>query len=417
MKKVFACFLALGLALSGPALSEEAPGYTSRSRVTTEYFSTASVLQIFDDFSDPARAAVFDETWQEVQALLARIDGALSLSVPGSDVRRFNMLEAGESLSVSRETLDVLSTVSLAYELTDGTYDPTVAPLVDLFSFTPRFSARGYRPERAYDRPVTGGRLPLPDAETVSLLRSLVGFGGIRIEGGSVTKTAPSVTVGGETCRQQLDLGGIGKGYAVDRVMALLREKGYRYGYFSCGGSSVGMLSRATASKGAPEPAQWGVGVQYPRYTEEQEVLVRVFSRDRCLSTSGDYEHAYILDGVRYCHLIDPGTGWPVNMPANGRQRGICSVTVLGGNAAMCDALSTALCVMGAERAIEFMDRPDMADLDYLMILYSDGTGACEIVTDLPEGEYQLLDEERFVLCCETDADGRVRYTGSILAD
>ena len=101
-------------------------------------------------------------------------------------------------------------------------------------------------------------------------------------------------------------------------------------------------------------------------------------------------------------------------MPVQGAQSGICAVTVLGDNAAMCDALSTALCVMGPDGAIECMNRPDLAGYDYLMILYSDALDHCEIVTDLPAEQYELLDEARFQVCCEIDPDGRVRYTGVI---
>lgn len=408
--------LSLGLsAFAQSQIEAERPDYTSRSRVTMDYFSTASMLQVFDDFSDPARVAAFEETWEEVQALLSRIDAALSLSDVDSDVSRFNALATGESTVVSRETLDVLSTVSAAYDMTAGAYDPTVAPLVDLFGFTPRFSGRDYRLLMPYDRAMVGNVLPLPDSDVVSTLLKLVDFGGIHIEGDAVTKTAPTVTIDGDLCTQALDLGGIGKGYAVDCVMSLLREKGYEYGYFSCGGSSIGILSRATASKGAPEPAQWGVGVQYPRYTEGQEVLVRVFTRDRCLSTSGDYEHGAVLDGVHYCHLIAPETGWPINMPVDGVQFGICSMTVMGENAALCDALSTALCVMGADETMAFMKRPEMEDYDYLMILYSDDLEYCEIVTDLPGEQYELLDPERFRLACDVDANGNVSYIGVIV--
>ena len=410
--------MALALAaLCGPVLADgavERPEYTSRSRVTMDYFSTASVLQLFDDFSDPDRAAAFEETWAEVQALLGQINAALSLSDPESDVSRFNALAPGKCVSVGDETMDVLEAAASAYTMTDGAYDPTVAGLVDLFGFTPRFAGRGYRPEHAYDRAMTGGVLPLPDAADVDALRSLVGFGGIRRQPGALVKTAPEIELRGETIRQSMDLGGIGKGYAVDRVMALLRERGYRYGYFSCGGSSIGILSRATASSGAPEPAQWGVGVQYPRFVEGQEELVRLFTRDQCLSTSGDYEHCRVLDGVRYCHLIDPATGWPVNMPVDGVQSGICSMTVLGDNAALCDALSTALCVMGPEDAIEFMNRPRMAEYRYLMILYSSRSDTCEIVTNLPDRQYALMDAERFRVACAVDGEGRVKYTGSL---
>lgn len=396
---------------------EERPEYTSRSRVTSEYFSTVSMLQIFDDFRDPARVEAFEETWREVTQLLAELDAALSLSGQDSDVSRFNALRPGETAGLSPCTQEILTISREVYELSGGLYDPTVASLVDLFGFTPRFSLRNYRPQTGYDREKVGGVLPLPRESDVQALQSLTGFSSVRFSDGQVEKTAEPVPLCGQVCQQTIDLGGIGKGYAVDRVLALLREKGYAYGYFSCGGSSIGILSRATASKGAPEAAQWGVGIQYPRFTDRQETLLRVFTKDRALSTSGDYEHAYLVDGVRYSHLIDPRTGWPVNMPKNGVQSGLCSVTVLGESAAYCDALSTALFVMGPLAAVSFMNREDMAGFSYVMIGYRDGADRCEIITNLSEKQYELLDPDRFSLCSALDGGGRVQYTGEFFRE
>lgn len=395
----------------------ERPEYGSRSRVTMDYFSTVCMLQLYDDFSDPARVEAFEQTWEEILALLAVIDAELSLSMPESDVSRFNAATSGETVTVSADTAAILDTVEEVFTLTGGRYDPTVSTLVDVFGFTPRFSQRRYQPVYGYDREKVDGVLPLPEADTVAALRSLVQFDAIDRSGLTLTKNTAAATIDGHTYQQSLDLGGVGKGYAVDRVMALLRAKGYRYGYFSCGGSSIGILSRATASRGAPEAAQWGIAVQYPRFVTENEALLRVFTRDQMLSTSGDYEHAYVLDGVHYSHLIDPQTGWPVNMPIDGVQSGICSVTILGDNAAFCDALSTALCVLGVEEAIDFMNQPHMQGYSYLMILYSDASEVCEIVTDLPAERYELLDPERFVVVSAVDAQGRVTYHGNMFPD
>ena len=419
MKKLLALILLFALLpLPAKVRAEEGvperPEYTSMTRVTMEYFSTVSMLQIFDDFADPERVAAFEDTWSEVLRLLERLDGAFSLSKPDSDVSRFNALPAGGSVLVSEDTERLIGLVRGVYDATGGCYDPTVAPLVDLFGFTPRFSSRSYRPSAGYDRERVNGALPLPDDETVEALRPLIGFSGVSVYEGRLYKNTPPILLYGGAYQQSMDLGGIAKGYAVDLVMEFLRERGYAYGYFSCGGSSIGILSRAVSSAGAPGKAQWGVGVQYPRFGSEQQVLLRLFTNDVCLSTSGDYEHFYTQGGVRYSHLIDPAQGRPVNMPVNGVQSGVCSATVLGENAAVCDALSTALCVMGPERAVAFMNGPDYPEYSYLMILYSDDLPYCEIVTDLPAERYEVLDPERFHVACETGPDGAVLYTGNL---
>ena len=404
-------------ALLSPAVScggEERVSLSSRSRVTSNYFATVSMLQLYDDFSDPARAEAFEETWRAVTSLLAELDAVFSAADPGSDVSRFNALKAGESTALSPDTERLLTLCGEAFRLSGGAYDPTVARLVDLFGFTPRFSRRDYRPSLSYDREKENGVLPLPDGATVEALRALTDFSGVGFSDGVLTKNTPPVSVGGTLYEQTLDLGGIGKGYAADRVVALLKERGYRYGYFSCGGSSVGILARPEASAGAKEEGQWGISVVSPRFSDTQAPCLRIFTRDEALSTSGDYEHAYRIGGVRYTHLIDPRTGWPVNMPIDGIQAGVCSVTVLGQSAALCDALSTALCVLGPEEAIRLMERPELSGYRYMMILYRDGADHCELVTDLPAQRYAVLDPEHYPVCSETDGTGAVRYTGTL---
>lgn len=394
--------------------SEEEPSYTSMRRMTLNYFSTLSLLQLYADFQDPEEVQRFEETWEEVLEILEELDGAVSLSSQESDLSRFSRAEPGEAVPVCASTEALLGIAREAYEATEGLYDPTVFPLVDLFGFTPRFSV-SHKPLLGYDRSWMGNTLPLPEEETVQALLPLVDFGSLEWRDGVLYKHREDVLLSGSSYSQSLDLGGLAKGYAVDRVMELLKQKGYTYGYFSCGGSSIGILSRATASKGAPEKAQWGISIQKPRFSENKEDALRLFTRNTMLSTSGDYEHCYTIGQVRYCHLIDPAAGWPINMPADGPQRGICSMTVLGEDAALCDALSTALCVMGPEEAIAFLNREEYLPLSYVMILFSGDRDFCEVVTDLPASHYVILDEDHYKSASVLNGDGSVRYTGTLI--
>lgn len=417
-----AVLLMLSLVFWAECMAQEAvqehPEYTVMRRVTTEFFSTASMLMVYDDFSQPERQEAFEQTWEDVCALLEEIDAALSLSRTDSDVNRFNALASGENVSVGQHTLNVLDAARNIHARSGGAYDPTVSRLVDLYGFSPRFTAVGYESSsQPYDREsIEGGRgFPPPDRMYMEGFVTLVSLPSIESSGNLLTKRVQSAEIAGTRYEQTIDLGGIGKGYAVDCVMSLLRQRGYAYGYFSCGGSSVGVLRRAVASTGAPEPAQWGVAIVKPRFaTQSEQTLMRVFLRDKTLSTSGDYEHVYMHDGVRYSHLIDPATGEPINMPRDGIQSGICSATVFGESAAKCDALSTALCALGLEDALELMNRPEMSDYRFVLVLYSGDSAYCEVVTNLSETEYQLLDAERFRLACEVE-NGVVSYTGSLM--
>ena len=365
--------------------------YTSLRHITLDYFSTVNVLQVYGDFTDPQERARFEETWQEVLCILKETDDAISLSWEESDMSIFSRSKAGEMVSISSITKELLDKAKVVYEASEGLYDPTVSILVDLFGFTPLFSI-SKKPILGYDRQWAGSALPLPEEETVQKLLELVDFGTLTWGDGYLLKRKEDVFLSSSFYGQSLDLGGLAKGYAVDRVMEVLKQKGYAYGYFSCGGSSIGILSRPTASEGAPLPGQWGLSIQKPRFALEKEDALRLYTQNARLSTSGDYEHCYFLHHVRYCHLIDPTTGWPINPPEGGEQKGICSMTVLGEDASLCDALSTALCVMGPLDAIAFMNREE----------------------NLSPSSYVILDPEHYKEASLRRENGRVSYAGTI---
>ena len=418
MFKRILSLLLLCLLVLPAARAEEHPEYVSRTLMTMDYFSTTSTLVIFDDFKQPGRMEKLTETWAEIKEILASLDALLSLSNPDSDCARFNALPSGASMQVSDAALEILRISETVNGTTGGLYDPTVSRLVDLYGFSPRFTPSGYQPTEAYDRPRLAGRsFSSPDARYVDAFRGLVSFPEVDWASGTVKKTAPDVVVDGVSYAQTIDLGSIGKGYAVDLVMALLRERGYEYGYFSCGGSSIGVLKRGKASKGAPLPAQWGVAIEKPRFsTNDSQIALRVFTNDTCLSTSGDDAHTYTLDGVRYCHIVDPGTGRPINVTDDGSpQRGLCAVTVYGENAALCDAWSTALSVAGLTQSLEWINSGVLNGCDVVMIVYADSTNYCEFVTTLSENSYEVTDPDHFVLASDW-VNGVLTYTGKLLA-
>ena len=137
----------------------------------------------------------------------------------------------------------------------------------------------------------------------------------------------------------------------------------------------------------------------------------------RCgLSTSGDYDHCRIVDGVRYCHIIDPAGGWPANTPAaDGRQRGIATATVIGEDAAYTDCLSTALCLMGPREALTYI-REKLDGYGVVLVFFDTAAERCEVVTNLPTGSF-TIDDEAYVLASRIDEAGELRYTGTIFAE
>lgn len=156
--------------------------------------------------------------------------------------------------------------------------------------------------------------------------------------------TQPVVEIAGtrvmrRSSRVQLDLGGIAKGYAVDRALTVLRRAGLTSASINAGGD-IGLL-------GGHGDRSWKIGIQHPR--RSGELLATIELRDRAIVTSGDYERFFLRDGVRYHHIFDPQTGEPA--------RGCQSVSVVADNVADADALATAAFVLGPEAGLKLLER------------------------------------------------------------
>ena len=211
-----------------------------------ETFNTSSLLFVYDDFSEKKNTEKLDSAWNEVEDILKNVEDLVSVDKTDSDVYRFNIASFGEKVEISETTKELFLIAKEAYALSGGLFDPTVYPLVDLWGFSPRFSD-DYTPTEKYDRKRSSdGSLPLPSDEYVEAFRSLVGFDKIELieesDKNYLFKGIESVTVDGVTYEAKIDFGGIAKGYAADKVLALMKDYGYAEGYFSCGTSSIAFL-------------------------------------------------------------------------------------------------------------------------------------------------------------------------------
>jgi len=390
-----------------PALCEGTPKQMRRQ--TSEYFGTVSALFLYDI---PENTARFEQTWTKVKEILSQVEHAVSLSIPDSDIARFNALPSGQTMEISAITADVLKIAFAAHAQTGGLYDPTVYPLVDLWGFSPRFNTNSYQLLLPYDRSYENGRLPLPDDAHIRALLPLVGLDGILLEEKDgaffLTKRTPSVAIDGVTIHAQLDLGGVAKGYACDLIKALLEDLGYAHGHFVCGDSSMAILSR-------PDGA-YKLNLGKPRTGSNRDSHFATISvRDRTLSTSSDSRHAYAVDGVRYCHIIDPLTGYPINMPVGGIQKGAASITLLSSSAARSDAITTALCLMHPQEAVDFI-HDHLQNDSVIITLYASESDTLEVMHNLDADSITLTDPA-YQLASEIDAEGNMLYTGSFFSE
>ncbi len=246
---------------------------------------------------------------------LDRLDRLLSHYRPASALSRVNREAANGPVRVEPELLDLLDLCLRWSRESDGAFDVTVGPLMKAWGF--------FRDE---------GRVP--GKEDLARALAVVGYRHVALdrEAGTVRFERPGV---------ELDLGGIGKGYAVDRVIALLQRRGVASALVNLGGSSVYGL-------GAPPGREaWEIGIQDP--TDPAKIALTVSLRDRALSVSGGYARFFEENGVTYAHVMDPRTGRPV--------QGVLSVAVLARTATDGDALDNVLFVEGVDRALPVLER------------------------------------------------------------
>ena len=265
------------------------------------------------------------ETVDGTLHVCADYEALLSKTVEGSDVWNLNHAE-GNPVEVHPETAELLRLAIEIGEASDGAFDVTIAPVSALWVFTA-------------DEPV------LPDQEALRAAAALVDYRNVVIDGNTVTLQNGA----------EIDLGGIAKGYIADRVAEYLREQGVTSACINMGGNVLTIGTK-------PDGSQWTIGIRDPNGTPEQsEEVLKLGSA--AVVTSGNYERFFVLDGVRYHHILDPKTGMPAS-------NGLASVTIIGTRSDLCDALSTACFVLGEERSKALLDRYGVRAI----FLYSDGS-------------------------------------------
>lgn len=293
-----------------------APAEQQETPVSRQIIAMDTVMQ----FSVYGQGA--EDTVQAAVEEVQRLEELLSRTVPDSEVSRLND-RAGERTAVDREVYDLMqAAVNYAAE-TNGSFDVTVAPVVDAWGFTSEI-------QRVPAREELERLLPLVDSGSISM--------DLADDGAWITLAAG----------QSVDLGGIAKGYASDCLAELFAQRAVERGWVSLGGN---VLAWGTRPDGEP----WQVGVQDPQYPDQERVVGLVGLENAFAVTSGGYQRYFEEDGTTYHHILDPDTGYPADS-------GLVSVTVVAdvgesampGNGTMCDAFSTALFVMGEERALDF---------------------------------------------------------------
>jgi thiamine biosynthesis lipoprotein len=246
---------------------------------------------------------------EEVFAEAHRIDLLMSTYKENSRITDINRRAASGPVVAGEELFQLIQRSLEVSELTNGAFDITYDSVGQHYDF--------HKQQR-------------PDAATVETERTLIDYRLVRLDpaSGTVAFSAQGV---------RINLGGIAKGYVVERGVALLRAAGVQNAVVTAGGDSRLLGDR----HGQP----WMVGIRDPR--KDGNVAMTVPLQDEAISTSGDYERYFDEDGVRYHHIISPSTGNPAS--------GVHSATVIGPDGVMTDALSTSVFVMGVDQGLRLI--------------------------------------------------------------
>jgi FAD:protein FMN transferase len=272
---------------------------------------------------------------EKIKSRLVEINAAMSTYQKDSEISRFNEInQTDRKFKISDDFYQVMKTAQTIYRLSDGAWDGTVNPLVDLWGF-----GRG------------GAKNKIPLKADISALLSNVGFEKIEVlEPGFLLKKHAAVT---------LDLSSIAKGYGVDQVADTLRKEGFQNYLVEIGGE---VFASGYRQDGNP----WRIGINRPQADAAFDEVYKVVNlRNKAFATSGDYRNFFMVEGIRYAHIIDPRSGYPVS-------NGVVSVTIIADTCTFADGLATAIMVMGPEKGLELINRLDAVE-GLIVIEQADG--------------------------------------------
>lgn len=293
--------------------------------------ATTLDITVYRPAPEAAQASAdLDAAYNEIAAM----DRALSLYRADSELVALNGSDHGQPVRISTPMFEVLSAAAAFGKLSDGAFDISVQPLVDAWGF--------YHVKRAH----------VPPLDLIEAARQRVG-----LSAWSLNTNARSVTLKSGT---RFDLGGIAKGYAVDRAIALLRTRNVPAALVNLGGN-IAVLGHA------PGGRPWVVGIEHPR---QPKLMGQIKLWSGAVATSGDYDRYFEVQGQRYNHIIDPRTGWPV--------KGMYALTVIAPSATAADALSTAAFVLGPQQGLS-------------LISHSNGAGAVAVQPQTSGNKDMLL--------------------------
>jgi thiamine biosynthesis lipoprotein len=319
------------------------------SRVLMDTYCSITVVSSSREKAEKAIEAGFAE--------IKKLGTLINYYSDTSELSEINRSAGIKPVRVSKETLELINIAVHTSEITDGAFDPSIAPVIKLWDF----SRQNKKPS-------------VPASNYIKNAMKLVDFEKIQIN--DITSEVYLQEKG-----MEIDLGGIAKGYAADKAVDAIKIKGIKAALIAVAGDIRGFGLNTT---GKP----WNVGIQDPRPETESEkpwedIIASLRLEDRAISTSGDYQRFFFQNGKRYHHILDPETGYPAYSD-------LISVTVIAPEGYVADGLSTAVFVLGIEKGLALINK---LGLDAVLV----GANRKVLVTENIKENIDLLDK-RYVM-------------------
>ena len=307
-----ALFIIAGLIVlitQGCTKKDKEPKMFKESRILMDTYCTITVVAPSMDMAKDAIDAGFTE--------IKRLEHLINYYSPDSELSMINKAAGKHPVKVSQETIDLIEKAIYISRITDGAFDPTIAPVLKLWKFEKKMSDH-----------------PIPSKEAIEKALKLVDYRKIRID-------HENSTVFLEKSGMEMDLGGIAKGYAADRAVEAIKKKGIQAALVAVAGDIRGYGLNIS---GRP----WKIGIQNPRPSSDNErpwedVIATIELTEKAISTSGDYQRYFIKNNRRYHHILNPHTGYPAHTD-------VISVSVIAPEGYLSDSLATAVFVLGVEK-------------------------------------------------------------------
>jgi FAD:protein FMN transferase len=269
---------------------------------------TLVTITVVSRSSSDADEAI-DKGFHEIE----RLEKAANFFSPDSEISQINTHAGISTVKVSSDILELLTKARYVSEKTYGAFDPTIGPVISLYDFRKKIK---------------------PDDAAIIKNLSLVNYH-------DMVLNRDQSTVFLRKKGMLIDPGGIMKGYAAVRAAEILKKHGIDSGIVAVAGDI-----RAFGRK--PDGRPWKVGVQDPRAREQDKIFSTIELRDMSISTSGDYERFFILNGRRFHHLLSPKTGYPAEECQ--------SVSIVTTDGALADAFATGIFILGPEKGLKVLE-------------------------------------------------------------